>query len=193
MTLTIPTLFPADAVAPVAEQLRASVVAVQDGNRGGGAGVIWSDDGLIVTNAHVATGDTVLVTLPDGRRLGAPILARQPEQDLALLRIEVPKAELVPAEPADISNLRVGQLVFAIGHPLGVANAVVIGIINRLPAREVTPRFISANIRLNRGNSGGPLADARGHVLGINTMVATPGIGLAIPSDAVAEFVRRNA
>lgn len=192
MTLTIPTLFPADAVAPVAERLRASVVAVQDGNRGGGAGVIWSDDGLVVTNAHVATGDIALVTLPDGRRLKAQVLARQPDQDLALLRIEIAADELTSAEPADVSNLRVGQLVFAIGHPLGVANAVVVGIINRLPVREVTPRFISANIRLNRGNSGGPLVDARGRVLGINTMVVTPGIGLAIPSDVVSEFVVRN-
>lgn len=179
----------APALAPVAEALQPSVVAVQDGPRGGGAGVIWRADGLILTNDHVAHGEELEVIFQDGARATAQVIARDRENDLAALR--VPHTGLAAAPVGDARALRVGELVLAIGHPLGVERAVSAGIVNARPNPGAQRELIVADIYLNRGNSGGPLANVRGEVVGINAMVMTPGLGLAVPSHVAQDFVRR--
>lgn len=185
----IPGVAGASAIAAIADALQPSVVAVQDGMRGGGAGVIWRADGLILTNDHVASGDQADVTFQDGERVTAQVVARDPDNDLAALR--VPGTGLPAAPVGDARSLRVGELVVAIGHPLGVERAVSAGIVNARPNPRAERELIVADIYLNRGNSGGPLANARGEVIGINAMVMTPGLGLAVPSHVAQDFVRR--
>jgi serine protease Do len=172
----------------IAEQLRRSTVLIHAGGRGSGSGVIWSSDGTIVTNAHVVRGSNVGVQLWDGREFDAAVTARDPRRDLAALRIG---ANSLPAAcPADSSQLRPGELAIAIGNPLGFVGALTTGVIHAIgPLRALGAQtWVQASVRLAPGNSGGPLADARGHVIGINTMVAGR-LALAIPSNAVRDFL----
>lgn len=169
----------------LAGTVRASTVAVRLGRAGGGSGVIWAADGAIVTNAHVASRPRADVVLSDGRRFEARVERRDAERDLALLRIEA--GGLPAAAVRDAEDLRPGELLVAVGHPLGVANALAMGIAHARVAPD--HRFVRADLRLAPGNSGGPLADAQGRVVGINTMVAG-GLALAVPSGAVERFVR---
>lgn len=184
-------------LAEVTERLRRSTVLVR-GPRGraagGGSGVIWQSDGLVVTNAHVARDRRAGVELWDGRRLDAAVEARDPKRDLAVLTVDA--RGLPAAEIRDSNALRPGELVLAVGNPLGMVGALSTGIISavavgRVPGDESPCRdWIQADVRLAPGNSGGPLADARGRVLGINSMVAG-GLALAVPSNAVADFLSR--
>ena len=172
----------------IAEQLRRSTVLVHSGGRGSGSGVIWSSEGVIVTNAHVVHGSNVRVQLWDGREFDAAVAARDPQRDLAAIRI---KATSLPAAfPADSSQLRPGELAIAIGNPLGFIGALTTGVIHAIgPLRALgSQTWVQASVRLAPGNSGGPLADARGHVIGVNTMVAGR-LALAIPSNAVRDFL----
>jgi serine protease Do len=172
----------------IAEQLRRSTVLVQPGGRGSGSGVIWSSSGTIVTNAHVARGSQLIVQLWDGRELNARIASRDPHRDLAELRVDAPN--LNAAIAADCSQLRPGELAIAIGNPLGFVGALTTGVIHAVgPLRGLGPQnWVQADVRLAPGNSGGPLANAAGHVIGINTMVAGR-LALAIPSNAVTNFL----
>ena len=172
----------------VAEQLRRSTVLIEAGDRGSGSGVIWGGDGLIVTNAHVARGLHARVQLWDGRELTAAITSRDPQLDLAALRISA--NDLPQASSADSSKLRPGELAIAIGNPLGFVGALTTGVIHAVgPLGGMGSRtWVQANVRLAPGNSGGPLADARGCVIGINTMVQGR-LALAIPSNAVHQFL----
>jgi serine protease Do len=172
----------------IAEQLRRSTVLIHAGGRGSGSGVIWTSDGTIVTNAHVVGGSNTRVELWDGREFDATVTARDPRHDLATLRIS---ADPLPAaSPADSSQLRPGELAIAIGNPMGFVGALTTGVIHAIgPLRGLGPQtWVQASVRLAPGNSGGPLADARGHVIGINTMVAGR-LALAIPSNAVLDFL----
>ena len=172
----------------IAEQLRRSTVLVQSGGRGAGSGVIWSPDGVVVTNAHVVVGRQVTVQLWDGREFEAAIHSRDPRRDLAELRIDA--ADLHAATHADSSQVRAGELAIAIGNPMGFLGALATGVIHGvgpLP-RLGTRSWVQADVRLAPGNSGGPLADARGRVIGINTMVAGR-LALAIPSNTVRDFL----
>ena len=178
------------AAAEVAERVRPSVVMVL--SRGGnGAGVIWRSDGQIVTNSHVVRGDQAEVVLSDGRRFVASLSARHPDRDIALLKID---ADGLPAvEVADSSTVRPGQVAIAIGHPIGFREAVTVGVIVAAGqmATEQGPRtgdFLQTDVTLLPGNSGGPLIDAWGRVIGINTMV-NGRLSLAVPSQAVERFV----
>jgi serine protease Do len=172
----------------IAEQLRRSTVLIHAGGRGSGSGVIWSSEGLIVTNAHVVRGSNVCVQLWDGREFSASITARDPRRDLAVLRIGA--SSLPAACPADSSQLRPGELAIAIGNPLGFVGALTTGVIHAIgPLRALDSQtWVQASVRLAPGNSGGPLADAHGRVIGINTMVAGR-LALAIPSNAVRDFL----
>ena len=187
---TLGTGFISAAAAAVAERVSASVVLV--GQRGGnGAGVVWRPDGLIVTNRHVVRGDGADVVLADGRRFAARVQARHPERDLALLKVDA--ADLPAIDVGDSSTVRPGQLVMAIGHPLGFRGAVTTGIVvaagqAATPEGPRTGDWLQADVTLLPGNSGGPLVDARGRVVGINTMV-NGALSLAIPSQAVENFV----
>ncbi len=169
----------------IAECVRRSTVQVEGRGRGAGSGVIWNTDGVLVTNAHVARGSSAQITLADGRRLRATVTAREPQLDLALLDTGV--RDLPAATIADSDPLRVGELVLAVGSPYGQPGTVTVGIVH---AGE-TRRWIQSDVRLAPGNSGGPLADAQGRVIGINTMVVNR-LGLAIPSNIVTRFVARQ-
>lgn len=172
----------------IAEQLRRSTVQVASGRRGQGSGFIVKSDGVIVTNAHVTGNAELSVRLWDGSSFPARISARSTRRDLALL--EIPARNLKPATLANSDELRVGELVMAVGNPFGFTGAVTTGIVHgigRLPGLGPT-KWIQADVQLAPGNSGGPLADARGNVVGVNTMIAG-GLGLAVPANAVARLM----
>ncbi len=172
----------------IAEQLRRSTVLVLPGERGNGSGVIWSADGVIVTNAHVVRGSQMRVQLWDGREFDAALVSRDTGRDLAELRISA--ANLPAASVADSSQVRPGELAIAIGNPLGFVGALTTGVVHAVgPLRRFGSQpWVQADVRLAPGNSGGPLADARGRVIGINTMVAGR-LALAVPSNAVSNFL----
>ena len=177
----------------IAERLRRSTVQVFSGERrAGGSGVVWSADGLILTNAHVARAPEVRVELWDGRRFEGRVAARDARRDLAAVRIQA--AGLEAAVPGDSAALRPGELVIAVGSPLGFAGALSTGVVHAVGPVAGMGRqsWVLANVRLAPGNSGGPLANAEGQVVGINTAVAS-GLGLAVPANAAAEFLRSGA
>jgi serine protease Do len=176
-------------LAALADRLRRVTVRVQVGGAGEGCGIVWRHDGLVVTNAHVARGAGARVRLPDGSVADARVVARDRSEDLAALVL--PGRLLETAMPGDVASLRAGELVVALGHPLGVPNAVALGVVHQVVrGRDGLPRWIAADIRLAPGNSGGPLADASGRVVGLNTLVAN-GLGFALPVPAIAGFLRR--
>jgi len=158
-----------------------------------GSGIIWSSDGTIVTNAHVATADRLAVTFSDGRHVQASVVARDRRRDLALLRIDPRKApDPLPVPVIGTpTDLRPGELVLALGHPFGVEHALAMGVVHLAPNARRSP-YVAADIRLAPGNSGGPLADARGRVVGVNSMIVG-GLGVAISSDVVRRMVSRVA
>jgi serine protease Do len=178
----------------IAAALRPSVVQVLPGSSGG-AGVVLSRGGelMVVTNAHVArgsAGDRIRILSHRRTAYHATIERTDERRDLALLALHSARAgDLSPATLGDPAGLRPGQLILAIGHPFGLTNAVTAGIVHSVgPIRggwEPTPRshklsWIQADIMLAPGNSGGPLLDIEGRVIGINTMVAG-GLALAVP------------
>ena len=176
------------AAAALAAALGQVTVEVRSGPRGAGrrdgapvgAGVVWHPDGLILTNAHVARGD-VSVVLGDGRARPARLVARDPARDLAALVVDA--RGLPAAEIGESSALRVGELVLAVGHPFGLARALSAGLVH-----AVDGRVIQADLQLAPGNSGGPLADARGQVVGLNAMIVG-GLAIAVPSEVARAFV----
>jgi serine protease Do len=190
-----------DALASAAEQLARSTVQIQSeagrGRDGVGSGVIWRADGLVVTNAHVVRdARRVRVELTDGRRFRGEVVRLDAQRDLAAVRLEGVTAEtspLVAAESSSATGLRVGQLVFALGHPWGVRNTMTTGIVHAVPGASAglgrgARRWLQADVRLAPGNSGGPLADAWGRVVGVNSMIVR-GLAFAVPSDAVERFL----
>lgn len=177
--------------AGVVESLLKSVVLVRT-HGGSGSGVIWDSDGLIVTNSHVVRGESARVDLWDGRRLNAALVARDPEHDLASLRMDV--HGLPAVRVGDSSRLRVGELALAVGNPFGMRGVVTAGIITGVGqvSKDGHTRMedlIQADVSLAPGNSGGPLVDVEGRVLGINSMISAEGIALAIPSQVVLDFL----
>ena len=173
----------------LAARLRRSVVAI-GARRGVGAGTVWRPE-LIVTNHHVARGDRARVDTPDGRTLEARVTARDARRDLAAL--EAPGLALEPVATRAAASLRLGELLFAVGHPWGEAGSVSAGVVltTGSPSAEhelALSESVRADLRLAPGNSGGPLADARGRVVGINSMIAG-GSAVAVPSEAVARLL----
>ena len=175
-------------LAQIADRLREMTVEIS-GPAGGGAGVLWAPD-LIVTNAHVARASRVRVGFADDRQVEASLIAVDRRADLALLR--VPPVEVAPAASTDSDALRVGSLVIAVGHPLGLRRTLTAGVVHGFPPSRSGGRWIQADLRLAPGNSGGPLADTTGRVAGINTMIAG-GLALAIPINDVRHFVAAHA
>jgi serine protease Do len=177
-----------EAAAEIAGRAREGVVAVRSGRGGQGSGVIWTEDGVIVTNHHVVASERAEVVLSDGRQLPAIVVRRDRPRDLAVLRAEATSLPAIPV--GDSRNLRPGQLVLAVGNPFGVRGAVSVGIISgllgevRAGGRRLS-EMVRADIDLYPGNSGGPLLDVRGRVVGVNTMVTGPGAALAVPSHLV--------
>jgi serine protease Do len=178
----------AAATSELTEALRRSTVQVHTNRSGGGSGVIWRDDGLIITNAHVARGKRLSVELSDGTQHRAELTARDDERDVAALRVDA--TGLPAASIADSDGVRPGQLVLAVGNPLGLVGAVTSGIVFAAgSSRNRRVRWLQADVHIAPGNSGGPLADAHGRVIGINSMIYG-GLAVAVPSNAVERFVR---
>jgi len=172
-------------LAPVAERLREVTVEIGAGD-GRGAGILWAPD-LVVTNAHVARTASLRVRLADDRQLEARLVAADRRADLALLG--VPRTRVALAALADSDAVRVGALVVALGHPFGLRGMLTAGIVHALgPLLAGGRRWIKADVRLAPGNSGGPLADTSGHIVGLNTMISG-GLALAIPINEVRRFV----
>jgi serine protease Do len=186
--LTGPAL--SEGIAEIVAAITPSVVLIgQNGSHG--AGVIWRSDGIVVTNRHVLREDRVEVILDDGRKLTGIVAARHPERDLAVVKIAT--SDLPAARLGDSSTVRPGQIVIAVGHPPGVRSAATAGIVVAAgqAATLEGPRtgdWLQTDVTLRPGNSGGPLVDARGGVIGINTMVSGR-LSLSIPSSAVERFV----
>jgi serine protease Do len=181
------------ASAEIVGRAHESVVQVRARGRGAGAGVIWDQKGLVLTNQHVLAGrcsaSKTSVVLLDGREFDAEVVKRGRDLDLALLRVETGSA--LPAAPVgDSDALRVGQLVYAIGHPWGRLGAVTAGVVSGLGVvggpRE-RARYVQSDVSLAPGNSGGPLLNARGEVVGINSMIFGR-LALSIPSNAASAW-----
>ena len=173
----------------LAEMLREVVVEVRSGEVGSGTGIIWGGAGLVVTNAHCVRRGSTLEVDANGKWREARALAYHPQHDLAL--IAAPSISGPMLELRDPESLRAGELVFAHGHPLGVRDALAMGVIHTVARdKSKSPRWVVADVRLAPGNSGGPLVDAEGRLVGINSMVVN-GLGVAIPSTLVHQFVER--
>jgi serine protease Do len=167
-------------------ELRRVTVALSNGDHVIGAGVIWSPE-RVVTNAHVVRHEPIRLRRVDGDAVEGHVIARDRHADLAVLR--VPGLGVSPATIAPSGELRVGSLLVAVGHPFGVQGALTTGIVHAMGSFGPGGRaWIQGDLRLGPGNSGGPVADARGRVVGINTLVVGT-LALAIPADDVIAFV----
>jgi len=181
---------PADTVNP-REQFLRRIFGVQPGSTPPqmGSGVVVSNEGHIVTNYHVIDGaKAVEVTLNDGRVLPAKVLGEDPPSDIAILKID-PEG-LHPIAWGNSDTVRVGQMVFAVGNPLGLQETVTQGIISgkgRRATSEAANEFFQTDAAINRGNSGGPLLNLQGELIGINNMIPmqAQGIAFSIPSNTV--------
>jgi S1-C subfamily serine protease len=169
--------------------------------RGSGTGFIWDDAGSIVTNFHVIDGASMVrVVLSDGSRYDSTQVWGYPDQDLAIIHIDAPKAKLRPIAVGTSHDLQVGQRTLAIGNPFGLDQSLTTGVVSALN-REIASStgrpihgVIQTSAAINPGNSGGPLLDSAGRLIGVNTAIVSPsgasaGIGFAIPVDEVNRLV----
>jgi S1-C subfamily serine protease len=166
-------------------------------SEGSGSGSVLDKQGHVLTNFHVVEGaQSIRVTLFDGESYDARLVGSDPPNDVAILRVNAPADSLIPLELGDSAKLRVGQIVFAIGNPFGLERTMTTGIISSLnrnlpsKAGRQMKSIIQIDAALNRGNSGGPLLDTRGRLIGMNTAIASStgqntGVGFAIPVDTV--------
>jgi serine protease Do len=175
-------------VSDLAVTLRESVVEVRSGEAGCGAGLIWGGAGLIVTNAHCVAHPRNLRVDNGIEQQRARLLALHHEHDLALLSVSAVRGPLLEQRPAE--TLRTGELVFALGHPNGVRHALAMGVPASVTRTGDSPRWIVTDVKLAPGNSGGPLVDCEGRLVGINSMIVT-GMGVAIPALLVQRFVEQ--
>ncbi len=208
-------------VSSIVDRVAPSVVQVNVRTGQGealGSGMVLSADGRILTNNHVVAGaQEVTVTLSDGRTVDAKVVGAAPETDLAVIQAEGVN-DLTPAKFADSDDVRVGDQVIAIGSPLGLQNTVTTGIVSavdrdvNVPAEDrglsrsgttdVSYKAIQTDASINQGNSGGPLFNSAGEVIGINSMIYSPvsgpdgsagsvGLGFAIPSNTAQQVINQ--
>jgi serine protease Do len=195
-------------VSPMVVNIRVRVIqGYVDGQaefvEGLGSGVIFTSDGYIITNNHVAGGaDEILVTLFDGKEYPAELIAGDPNTDIAVIKIEAEEM-LEAASFISIDDIKVGELVIAVGSPFGLQQTVTTGVISA-KGRDITispvtlpmVNLIQTDASINQGNSGGPLINSTGQVIGINTLIFSPsggsaGIGFSIPSDTAVNIAEQ--
>ena len=170
--------------------------------QGEGSGFVWDSEGHVVTNNHVIAGaDLVTVIFADGTEIVAEVVGADSDADLAVVRIDLPRDRLAPVELGDSDEVRVGQTAVAFGSPFGQEYTLTSGIISALgrtilggTGNFTNPQIIQTDAALNPGNSGGPLLDARGRVIGINTQIVSQGggsvgIGFAVPINTAKRVV----
>lgn len=192
-------------LAELYERVNPSVVNINTTQATGsasGSGFVYDTSGHIVTNNHVVEGAArIYVTFADGTMAAAKVVGRDPDSDLAVIRVDVPAAQLRPVTLGDSDKLRVGQIAVAIGNPFGLEGTMTTGIISALgrvmPAsssRYAMVDLVQTDAPINPGNSGGPLLDSAGRVIGVNTLIFTEsgtssGVGLAVPAATVKRVV----
>ena len=169
--------------------------------RGTGSGFVVDDTGLILTNNHVVeNAESVEVTLADKSKVPAKLVGRDPHNDVAVIRINAPREKLTPLRLGDSTQLLVGQMAIAIGNPFGLDRTLTRGVVSAVgrSLKSETGRqirnMIQTDAAINQGNSGGPLLNSRGEVIGINTAIFTPsggsvGIGFAVPVNTVKKIL----
>lgn len=191
----LPDVFSAELMR-IVEHVKPSIVQVQNHGRGGGTGIIWrikDTEATILTNHHVVGDEeSVQVRLTDGRTLEAKVINRNPTLDLATLKVTADNLSV--SMIGNSTNLRIGELVFAIGHPWGQRWVVTAGIISglgkvKVPYNGREAQYIRSDVPIAPGNSGGPLLDAEGTVIGINAMVLGGDLAVAIPSNVVSSWL----
>jgi len=180
---------------------RAELIILEVPTEGTGSGSILDKQGHILTNNHVIDGASeIKVTLYDGETYPATLVGKDVPNDIAVLKINAPADSLIPVDFGDSSKLKVGQLIYAIGNPFGLERTMTTGIISSLnrslPSKggRTMKSIIQIDAALNRGNSGGPLLDSRGRLIGMNTAIASStgentGVGFAIPADTLGRVV----
>ena len=181
-------------MASLVKQTRRSLVRISDGHRTCAAGTVWHTQGLIVTNAHAIRGRHTEVSLRDGRLLPARILAFDQEYDLAALAVDAEGLNAI--DLGDSTSVEVGQYVLAMGYPQGMDGVATSGIFMGEGADHMeisfAQDFLAVNVLLRPGNSGGPLLDMNGKLVGINTMMTGLNTGLAIPVNKAKAFLREK-
>jgi serine protease Do len=184
MTLEVisPVAELSDALGELAREVARSVVLVRGSMGSAGSGVIWDQPGLVITNHHVVPGPLAELTMAGGRRLRARVVRRAPALDLAALQVDSALADGMHVGDSD--GLRVGDLVVAVGNPMGERNAPSLGILASAPGD-----VLRLSITLRPGNSGGALVNARGEVVGIPHMVTGNGLALAVSTRSVRQFL----
>jgi serine protease Do len=179
-------------ISDLVQQVMPALVIVRGHRYGAGSGIVWDPNGLILTNNHVVGRHTPIVVLQDDREYESRLIARDPDVDLALLSIEA--SSLTPLKPAPVSP-RVGEMVFAFGHPWGQRNTVTRGIVSALVhahnRRGDKLPVIRSDTPLAPGNSGGPLVNARGEVVGINAMIVGGDQSVSIAASVASDFVKK--
>ena len=170
---------------------------VMSGPGASGTGFVWDDEGHIITNAHVIdAARQILAVMHDQTRYIAELVGESPRHDLAVLRIDAPRETLQRIQPGDSDRLRVGQHVYAIGNPFGLSATLTTGIISALNREiegltgDIIEDVIQTDAAINQGNSGGPLLDSGGRVIGVNSQILSPsgtsaGLGFAVPINTV--------
>lgn len=191
-----------DDAARISEHVLDSLVHISNGQRGVGSGAIWQRDGLILTNAHVIldrrgqASRMLTVTLRNGKVYPARLIAYDRQRDLAALRIDA--SDLAPIEIGESRQLKPGAIVMALGFPWGVKGGVTTGIVigsgkHLLELGNNSFEWIAASLHLRPGHSGGPMVDSCGRIVGINTLMNGPNIGVAIPVHIAEEFLSSAA
>ena len=176
------------------------LVAANTGN-GSGSGFVWDKEGHIVTNNHVIEGAAqILVQFADDTSAPATLVGSDPDSDLAVIKVDLPAAQLRPVALGDSNSLRVGQLAIALGNPFGFEQTLTTGVVSAL-GRAIRqdsgfslPQLIQTDAAINPGNSGGPLLNSRGEVIGVNTLIfsqsgSSSGVGFAVPVATVKRVV----